>query len=702
MLAQTLPAQDAYHTNLRNQLQTNFGLPANPTWFLPNTESATFSNALTYGATMTTLMPSGLDFTLARALSVQQGNNPWDAAHLYRNTAAIAAGDKCLLVIWLRATAPEGQVTLLAENTTTYAKEAFAVLRPSTEWSQYLVPFEATAAYAANTLQIGIQIAWKAQTIEIGGAAALNYKNTVSYDDLPLQLHNDYYPGSEADAPWRAQAAADIDALRKADVSVAVLDPDGQPLPNALVQVEMRQHDFKFGTAVISNRFGGGNAQDDVYENKLLNLDGKGHGFNEVVFENDLKWPAWEQHWYSSQAEIAAAVQWLHDRDISIRGHNLQWPGWAYSPPDMEQHQDDPNYLLARIRNHVHDILTYPGVGAECADWDVLNEITQNNDYANALAGKPGFTTGREWYADVFQQADSLVPASKLYLNDYVAIERGDNDGGLIDVWKSRIDELLAAGAPVEGIGFQGHFGAFPTGIPRVKEILDDFWQDYGLEAKVTEYDLSELVPPATQAAYMRDILTIAFAHPSMKGFLMWGFWDGAHWEANSPIFEEDWSLKPSGEAFIDQVFNQWWTDTTAQVNANGQTTVRAFKGKYRVYAVCGNAMKYQDFYLQGDTALTFQLLCTSRVREAEALPGLTVTPTLVQDELRVEWDAGELSGSLHWQVSDAAGRLLNQGQAAAANGKFSLPTAAWPPGMYFLSVANGGQRKTMRVVLAR
>ena len=696
-----LSAQDAYHNELKNQLFTAYALPAGASWSLPDTETAIFANAATYGAAVTNFSPVGQPFLQARRFAVQQGSNPWDAGHLYRNTATIAAGDKCLLVIWLRGETPDARLTLLAENTTTYAKEAFAVLRLTQAWAQYLIPFTAAAAYAPNTLQIGVQMAWQTQTVEVGGAAVLNYHNLVNYDQLPVRLHNDYYPGQEPNAPWRAEAAASIEQIRKANLTILALDASGQPAPDAHIHVEMLQHAFKFGTAVISNRFGGGNAQNNTYAEKLLNLDGQGHGFNEVVFENDLKWPAWEQHWYSTWTEIATAVQWLQARDISIRGHNLAWPGWSYSPPDLEPNQGNPNYLKTRIRNHLQHILTYPGVGSACADWDVLNEITQNNDYANALAGTPGYVTGREIYPEIFRQADSLVPGSVLYLNDYVAIERGDNDDGAMAIWKTRLDELLAAGAPVEGIGFQGHFGAFPTGIPTVNAIYDDFWNTYGLEAKVTEYDIDRLVPPATQADYMRDILTVTFAHPSQKGFLMWGFWDGAHWLSNAPIFNTDWSIKPSGTAFIDQVFNQWWTDETLFTGPDGTATVRGFRGQYRVTVSCGDTG--QEFFvtLDGDKTLTVPVDCSVGTQESDATPAFSVLPNLARDQVRVHWDGHQLQGSVTLHVTDAGGRLFVDLKMHASAGECGVNTADWPTGVYFLTLENEGKRRTERLTIA-
>ncbi len=691
-------AQDAYHSNLQTQLQINSGLSGG-LWVLPSTETATFANAFTYGTTASTITPSGQSFTQARSFDVTANGQPWNSGHFCRNTTPISTNDKCLFVIWLRSSTPNAQVNILAENSTTYDKECYATVLVQSQWQQYLIPFQSTAAYASNTLNVGLHLGWTNQVIEVAGSAVINYKNNYNLSQLPLNLHNDYYAGIEPNAPWRAEAAASIDQLRKANLQITVKDPQGNPIPNANVYIEMKQHAFGFGTAIISNRFGGGNAQDDTYEQKMLNLDGNGHGFNEVVFENDLKWPTWEQYWFSSQPEIADAVAWLQDRNIKIRGHNLVWPAWGYSPSDLEPNKNNPAYLKNRIRNHLKSILGYPGIGTACADWDVLNEITQNTDYADALAGKPGYITGRELYPEIFKQADSLAPNSNLYLNDYVAIERGQYDDGVTGVWKTRIDELLAAGAPLEGIGFQGHFGTFPTGIPRVKSILDDFWNTYGLEAKITEYDIDKLVPTQTQAAYMRDILTISFAHPSMKGFLMWGFWDGAHWLGSSPIFNENWSLKPSGEAFIDQVFHQWWTNESAKTDAQGVVAIRGFKGKYVVRVACANSIQEQEFTLDDHQSLTFTMQCLSRVRDALDAPVYWVMPNVINDQIRMSWDADSAPRSV--QVFNMAGQLMAQVEGTMG-AETVINVHDWAAGMYVVSADFEGRKVQKKVVVFR
>lgn len=647
-------AQDTYHLQLLDSLNRKYSLPTTPKWFLPNTETTTFANVGNYGGTTTAISPTNILFTKGQQRVVTQGTNPWDAGHNYKNTAAIQKGDKCLMVIWLRSATPNARVNIFVEHATTYSKEIIATVTPTSTWKMYLAPFESTADYPVNGLTIGLHLAYANQTIEIGGTACLNFEKTLTYNQLPLSLDNDTYGGIEPNAAWRAVADQSIEQLRKANFTVKVINGSNQPVSGAEVRFEMTQHAFKFGSAVVSNKFNGGSALNATYEQKMLDLDGKGHGFNEIVFENDLKWPAWEQHWFSSQAEIASDMAWLKNKGISVRGHNLVWPDWQYSPSDITAAQT-PDYIKNRIKNHLNSILNYTGVGKECIDWDVLNEIVANNAYANRFAGTTGYVTGRELYTEIYKQARSLLPNSKLYLNDYIAIEQGDSPTNGIATWKTRIDELLAQGAPIDGIGFQGHFASKPTGIPRVKEILDEFWNKYQLEAKVTEYDIDKLASAEMQAKYMRDILTICFAHPSMKGFLMWGFWDGAHWLGNAPIYYQDWSLKPSGTAFIDQVFTKWWTDTKVNTSASGEALQRGFKGKYKITVkLADGKIITQDAVLDTDKTLTINTSGTG-AKDLIIDLGLKIVPNPTTGLIEIK--SADAFGNV--RIYDATGRLM-------------------------------------------
>jgi endo-1,4-beta-xylanase len=695
----SLFAQDAYHIALLDSLNRKYSLPTTPKWFLPNTETATFSNVSNFGGTTTAITPVNTIFYKAQQRTVSQGANAWDAQHRYITTSAIAKGDRCLMVIWLRSTTPNARVNIFAEHFTTYNKEINATLAPTSTWKMYLAPFESTAAYAIGELNLGLHLASANQTIEVGGVACMNFEKTIIFNQLPLSLDGDKYGGSEPDAPWRVAAEQSIEQLRKANFTVKVVNGAGQAVSGAEVRFEMTQHAFKFGSAVVSNKFNGGSALNAVYEQKMLDLDGKGHGFNEIVFENDHKWNAWEQHWFSSQAEIASDMAWLKSKDISVRGHNLVWPAWQYSPTDITAAQT-PDYIKNRIKNHLTSILGYPGVGKECIDWDVLNEIVTNNEYANRFANTPGYTTGRELYTEIYKQARSLAPNSKLYLNDYIAIEQGDSPGNGIATWKQRIDELLAQGAPIDGIGFQGHFSASPTGIPRVKEILDEFWNKYQLEAKVTEYDIGKLASAEMQAKYMRDILTISFAHPSMKGFIMWGFWDGAHWLGNAPIYNQDWTLKPSGTAFIDQVFTKWWKDEKINTALTGEAILRGFKGKYKITVkLADGKIITQTADLDQDKTLTINTNGTG-VQDLNAHFNLTVVPNPATSPVKIAWQNTASNESAQLQIRNSIGVLVFEKKVDLNEGSVEWNSFQKVSGFYFITLKTNIGLQTLKLIV--
>ena len=396
-------AQDAYHNALQSTLQNEYGLPAG-NWVLNDTEEANLSNDFWYGD-----ITAGNEDAIGQAFSQKvsitinnAGENQWDAGYGISNVNPIASGSSCLLAVWVRSEVDGGKISLFAENSSTYEKEIYLTFNLTDEWLQFIIPFGANQAYPSGGLNIGAHLAWADQTIEIGGLAVLDYGSSVSLEDLPNQVNNDKYGGWEANAPWRAEAADRIDELRKANLSVRVENADGTPVPNALVEVEMLKHEYAFGSAVVSRLFAGNNSHNPTYESKLLDLDGEGHGFNWVVFENALKWPGWEQNWITSKPETANAVQWLVDHDIKIRGHNLVWPGWSNLPPDIENNQNDIPYIQERIDNHIEEITTYPGIEGNILEWDVLNEITTNRDLEYALQGQSGYPTGREIYPEIF------------------------------------------------------------------------------------------------------------------------------------------------------------------------------------------------------------------------------------------------------------------------------------------------------------
>jgi GH35 family endo-1,4-beta-xylanase len=314
-----------------------------------------------------------------------------------------------------------------------------------------------------------------------------------------------------------------------------------------------------------------------VYKQKVQEL------FNLATVENHLKWPPWEGEWGAaySQANAIAAVDWLNSNDIDARGHVLVWPGYDNLPTSVKNILNggvtpaEQQPLRNLIENHIQDI------GSEFAGqlvaWDVVNEPRTNHDIMDQLPEGDGAMT------DWFDKARAVDSQAKLYVNEWgILASSGDTDSTNQQIYYDTIEDLKNQSAPIDGIGFQSHFDKYTfTGPVEVWDILDRF-QELGLDMQVTEFDFNT-DDETLQAMYTRDFLTAIFAHEGMDDFIMWGFWEGAHFNPDSAMFRNNWSIKPNGEAYVDLVFNQWWTDEDVAADGMGEALVRAFKGEHEV-----------------------------------------------------------------------------------------------------------------------
>ena len=181
-----------------------------------------------------------------------------------------------------------------------------------------------------------------------------------------------------------------------------------------------------------------------------------------------------------------------------------------------------------------------------------------------------------------FKLARTIDPDARLYVNEYNILEAGGVDLAHIDGYYRIVQNLLANGAPVDGIGLQSHFDSNLTPPDRVLELLDKF-AAFGKDLQITEFDV-DIKDEQAQADYTRDFLTTTFSHPAVNSFMVWGFWGGAHWLPDGAMFRrDDWAARPNLDAWNDLIFKQWWTDTTGTTDANGIFRTRGFLGDYDI-----------------------------------------------------------------------------------------------------------------------
>jgi len=439
-------------------------------------------------------------------------------------------------------------------------------------WKKVQFPFALTRAYNKGEAEVFFTLGLREQTVEIGGIELVNYESSKKVADLPFTKLG--YAGSESGAAWRKAAEARIEKIRKGDLTVVVKDKSGKPVRGAEVAVRMRKHAFLFGTAVSGAAFSSGRMSAEnlaQYKQEIVQL------FNFAVMENENKWPQWAN--VDSRPATLATLDWLHASGLQVRGHNLVWPSWNNTNVKAVQDARGDAAALAKvILDHIAETTT--DLRGRFVDWDVINETFTNHDFMDIL--------GRHAMVDWFKAARAGDPNVKLYINDFNILE--GEDKAHQDDYAATIQYLIDQGAPIDGIGLQSHFSARVTPMDELMKRLDRF-AAFGRELEITEFDIDSS-DEATQADYTRDFLTATFSHPSVKAFVMWGFWEGSHWRPRGAMMRRDWSLKPNGEVYKDLVFKRWWTNADGKTGAQGTFATRGFQGEYEIEVKSGGKSK--------------------------------------------------------------------------------------------------------------
>ncbi len=524
-------------------------------------------------AQVQTVAVTGQPFTQAvRVRTLQRPPQPYNIQLAARTVTPVEKDDVLLATFYVRGIEStdetgEARTTIVFEQASdpyTKSLEFTASAPAGGGWQRIDMPFQAAGSYAAGQAQVTFRVGYAPQTIEIGGISVMSYRKSVRPSDLPITVPS--YAGREIDAAWRAGAAARIEALRKADLQVAVRDADGTPVPGASVVVRQQRHAFGFGSAVAAAQLVAQDADGQRYRDLIVQL------FSKVVLENDLKWSSWEDP--RQRPRTMQALQWLRDQGLAIRGHNLVWPSWRWLPSDLASLKGNPVALRRRVADHIVDeVGTLAG---QIADWDVINEPFLNHDLMDLL--------GNDVMVEWFQLAHQADPDARLFVNEATVPAPGERQDHL----EQTLRFLLEAGAPVGGIGIQCHYGWNVTPPDVLLRGLDRFAQ-LGLPIQITEFDV-DVIDEQLQADYTRDLLTAAFSHPAVDAILMWGFWEGRHWRPNAALYRRDWSIKPNGQVWSDLVKRAWWTNVEGTTDADGLFQTRVFLGTHTIEVTAGEA----------------------------------------------------------------------------------------------------------------
>jgi len=523
-----------------------------------------------------TVVVEGQTFNRAlRVTTLRQPEQPWLLQLHAPTVAPVAKGDVLLATFHARcasATGDEAYADFVFElGRRPYTKSVEFPITVGRQWQKFQAPFVSNGTYAPGQASADFRLGYPPQAIEIAALSVVNFGRKVELSDLPESSGG--YPGRSPDAPWRKEALKRIEEIRKGDLAVIVADKAGQPVAGAEVRARLIRHGFAFGSCVGARRLVGDSPDEQRYQQFVE------QNFNRVVFGNELKWPPWEglrpKIW--SRAQTLSAADWLRARDIEIRGHCLVWPSWQNLPADLAGLRDRKDVLAKRVADHITEEAT--AMKGRLVEWDVINEPYSEHDLMDVL--------GRDAMVQWFKLAQAADPQARLFINDYDILANGGLAAVHQDHYEQTIRYLLANGAPLQGIGLQGHFGGRLTSPERLLTILDRFAK-IGLPLEVTEFDVN-IADEQLLADYTRDFYIALFSHQAVEGIMTWGFWEGDHWRPKAAMVRRNWALKPNGRAWMDLVHKQWTTDVQGRTNAVGRYAVRGLLGQYEITVTLGS-----------------------------------------------------------------------------------------------------------------
>jgi endo-1,4-beta-xylanase len=278
--------------------------------------------------------------------------------------------------------------------------------------------------------------------------------------------------------------------------------------------------------------------------------------FDSLTPENAMKWSSIHpepERWDFAPAD--ALVEFAERQGLRVRGTSLFW---RYQLPRYVAALTDPSAARALLANHIAVLVgRYAG---RVARWDVVNEPL-------TFSGRSWFTDGLDdnvmlrllgpgYIAEALALAHAADPTARLYLNEVLVEFPGPKQ----DRFFRLVSDLLAAGAPLHGVGLQGHFGVFtPPVAPHHLEAAVRRFAALGLEVELTEIDVAissgrgDLTARlAKQRDDYREIVNACLAVRGCRGITTWGISDRDSWirvfgfEDHVLLFDDAFAAKPA------------------------------------------------------------------------------------------------------------------------------------------------------------
>jgi len=270
-----------------------------------------------------------------------------------------------------------------------------------------------------------------------------------------------------------------------------------------------------------------------------------------------------------------ALVQWCQDNNLKVWGHNLCWhsqtPNWFFLP-GADGQPVTRDLVMARFKNHISTVVGhYKG---RVIGWDVVNEAINdggNGETENLRNSSWYRLIGPDYLTLAFKWAHEADPDAQLYYNDYNIEEGAVQNKGKHESSMLLLKRLIKDGAPINGVGIQGHWH-LDTSIADVEKAITDY-ESLGLKVSISELDVtatgsnSGAFPAGggggtvsaeafqQQAQVYAKLFDVFNRHSKpISRVTFWGMSDRRSWRSGQRplVFDPQLQPKPAFQAIID------------------------------------------------------------------------------------------------------------------------------------------------------
>jgi endo-1,4-beta-xylanase len=294
--------------------------------------------------------------------------------------------------------------------------------------------------------------------------------------------------------------------------------------PAALAQEPSKSQPIPYGSALY--------LPDLLHDPKLGQIIR--HYCQRITPVSEMKWdmlrPSRTEFDFNAADQIA---NFARKAQINMHGHPLIWYA---ANADWVSERASAQETLATMEHHIATVVgRYKDVARS---WDVVNEPIPDDPRRESDRREAWYNqAGLDAVTQAFQFAHTADPSALLILNEYdveFAIERSPMK---LKAYRNLILQLLDQGAPIGGIGLQGHLrGNWPIAKDELSRFCTEM-QALGLKILVTELDVIDHELPddarlRDQAILTQvgDFLSAASAGGPLHSITTWGISDQYTW----------------------------------------------------------------------------------------------------------------------------------------------------------------------------